>query len=159
MCVTRHRGSSAIVPSCLRGYFVGPKFFLVGVSWVRIFFLCRYFLGSKVFLAGVSWVQNFFSWIFHEFKISPRGYFVSSNFFLVGISWVRNFFSLVFLVGPIFVLLANSWFKDYSIAGYMRKCDRKHKYRNTFHTTHSFSNRFRQLSIACIRKVLHLLNY
>ena len=63
----KFRGSRAVVglagllPSChrafvgiswvqdfSRGYFVGLKFFLVGISWVQSFFL-----------VGISWVQNF----------------------------------------------------------------------------------------------------
>ena len=56
------------VPSCLRA-FVGPKFFLLGISWFR----------------------NFFSWPFHGSRIFSRGPFVGPNFFLVGISWVQNF--------------------------------------------------------------------
>ena len=52
----------AIVPSSFRGYFLGPKFFLVGISWV----------------------QNIFSWAFHRFKTFSRGYLVGPKFSLVG---------------------------------------------------------------------------
>ena len=60
--------SSAIAPSCLCGYFVGPNFFLVGISWV----------------------SNFFLWVFRESQSFSSGYFVGQKFFLVGISWVQN---------------------------------------------------------------------
>ena len=43
----RPRGFSGIVPSCSHGYFVGHKFFLVGISWV----------------------QNFFSWVILLFSV------------------------------------------------------------------------------------------
>ena len=68
-------GFSGILPSCFRGYFVGHKFFLVGISWVPIFF----------------------SWVFRSSQFFSRGYFVRPNFFLVGISWVQNLFSWVIL--------------------------------------------------------------
>ena len=58
-----------LVPLCLCGYFIGPKFFLVGIAWVSIF------------SCGIWWVPNF-----------SRGYFVGPNFFLMGISWVQDFF-------------------------------------------------------------------
>ena len=60
----KFRGSRAIVgfvglvPSCLRGYFMSPKLFLVGISWVK----------------------SFFSWVFRESKVFSRGYFVGQNF-------------------------------------------------------------------------------
>ena len=41
-----------------REYFVGPKVFLVSISWVQNFFLLQ-FRGSKFFLLGISWVQHF----------------------------------------------------------------------------------------------------
>ena len=63
------RGSSAMVTSCLRGYFVVPKLFLVGISLA----------------------QSFFSWVFRGSKFFSREYFVGPRFFLVGISWVQNF--------------------------------------------------------------------
>ena len=49
------------------------------------------FVGPKYFLLGISWVQNIFSWVFREFKSFPRGYFMDQKFFLVDISWVQNF--------------------------------------------------------------------
>lgn len=61
-----------LVPSCLRGskihsrgYFVGPKFFLVGILWVRIFFVWV-FRGFKIF----------FSLVFHGSRFFSRGHFV-----------------------------------------------------------------------------------
>ena len=42
-----------------RGYFMGPKFFLVGIFWVQIFFL----------------------WVFRGFKNFSRGYFLGSKIF------------------------------------------------------------------------------
>ena len=103
------------VPSCLRGYFVGPKFFLLGNSWVPKFFLwvcvgseffsrgCfvvskffsrRYFVGSKFFLLGISWVPNFFLWVFVGSKFFSRAHLVGPKFFLVGIRAFE-----IFLVG------------------------------------------------------------
>ena len=98
-CHRGSRGSRAIVPPCLRGskyfsrgYFVSPKFFLVGILVGSKIFCRGYFMGpdffswvlcgSKFVLVGISWVQNFFSWVF-------RG----SNFFSWVFSWFRDFFS------------------------------------------------------------------
>ena len=84
----KFRGSRAIVglvglvPWCLRGYFVGSKLFLVGISWVQnifswVYFVVpnffRYFVGPRFFLGGISWVQDFSSWVFRGFKIFSRG--------------------------------------------------------------------------------------
>ena len=55
-------------------------------------FARRYFMGPKFFLVGVLSVPNFFSLVFRGPKIICRAYFVCSKFFLVGISWVQNFF-------------------------------------------------------------------
>ena len=102
MCHCGSCGSSAIVPSYLRGYFVGSKFFLVGVSWVLFsceyfvgpnIFSRRYFVGPKCFLVDIFWVRNF-----------SRGYFIGQFFFLwvvcgskyFSISWIEIFFSGVF---------------------------------------------------------------
>ena len=65
LSAARYRGSrgfSGILPSCLRRYFVGHKFFLVSVSWL----------------------PNFFSWVFRGSQLFSRGYFVGPKFFLVG---------------------------------------------------------------------------
>ena len=76
------RGSSVILSSCLREYFVGLKYFLVGISWSQSFFL-----------VGISSVQRFFTWVFRDSKIFSRRYFVGPKFFLVGLkfSLVDNF--------------------------------------------------------------------
>ena len=68
-----------------RGYFVGPKFFLVGISGVNIFSR-GYFRGSKIFSRGYFGAQKFFSWIFSWVQ----------NFFSWIFSWVQNFFSWIF---------------------------------------------------------------
>ena len=54
--------------------------------------LCRYFVGPNYFLVGISWVQIIFSWVFRGSKMFPCRYFEGPKFFLVGISWARNFF-------------------------------------------------------------------
>ena len=46
-----------LVPWC-NHTFVGPKFSLVGILWVRNF-SSVYFVGPKFSLVGISWVQNF----------------------------------------------------------------------------------------------------
>ena len=72
--------------------FVGPKFFLVGISRVQNFFL-----------VGISRVPKFFSWVFYGSKTyCRRGYFIGSKCFLVGILRIRNFISLVFRGSNIF---------------------------------------------------------
>ena len=68
-------GLVGLMPLCHRGYFLGPKFFLVGISWILFF------------LVGTSLVQNF-----------SRGYFVGPKVFLVGIMWVQFFFSALISV-------------------------------------------------------------
>ena len=144
----KFRGSCAIVslvgfvPSChgafvgiswiqsfSRGYFLGPKFFLVDISWVQIFFR-RYFVGPK-----------FFSWVF-----------VSPKFFLVSISRGQIFFSCaffgleifscVYLVGLIFFLEIDFVIQRFSVAGCMSKSNKNRNNRNTSQTAYSFLNRF-----------------
>ena len=39
------------------------------------------FVGPEYFIMGISWVQFFFSWIFRESKIFPPGYFVGPRFY------------------------------------------------------------------------------
>ena len=92
-------------------------------------------------------------------KIFCRGYFVEPTIFscgyfvgpkVVGISWVRNFFSLVFR-GSNFFRMAN----------FQRQttCEIVTENINTeTHLKTSNVNRFQQLSITYIRKMLHLLN-
>ena len=62
-----------VVSLCLRG----SKIFSRG-----------YFVGPKFFLLDVSWVQDFFSWVIRVSKIFSRRYFVGPNFFLRDTSWV-----------------------------------------------------------------------
>ena len=150
----KFRGSRAImslvglVPSCHR--------FFVGISWVQNFF-SWVFHGFNIFLVGISWVSNFFSWVFRGSKIFlvgtsnfqnvSRGYFLGPKFFLMSISWVQ-FFSF-------------GWLRDSKIfSSYLHEQEwQKQKYENTSQTTYSFLNRFQQLSIVYIGKLLHLLNY
>ena len=54
------------------GYFVGPDLFR------------GYFVGLKFFLVGILWVPNFSSWVFHGSQIFSRRYFAGSKFSLVG---------------------------------------------------------------------------
>ena len=57
-CHCGSRTSNAIVPSCLRGYLVGPTFF----PWVfrgSKIFSCRFFVGPKFFLVYISWLKDF----------------------------------------------------------------------------------------------------
>ena len=91
-----------MVPLCLSGYFVGPKFFH------------EYFVSSNIFLIGISWVLNFFSWVFRGSSIFYRGYFVGPKFFLVSISWIQIFFSGVFH-GSNFFLVANFMIQDFQL--------------------------------------------
>ena len=63
---------------------VGPKFFLVGISWIRNIF------------PWVLWRSNFFLWRFRGSKYFTHGYFVGLSFFLVGIPWIQFFFSRIF---------------------------------------------------------------
>ena len=124
------------MPSCLRGYFVGPNFFLVAIWSVP---------ESKIFSRGYLWVQNFFWWVFHGSKI---------------FSCVSNFFSWVFRGSSHFFFLGG-WFCDSKIFScWLHNQEwQKEKYKNTSQTMYSFLNRFQQLSIVYIRKVLQLLNH
>ena len=61
----KFRRSRAIVPLCLPGpeifscgYFVAPKVFLVGISWVQNFFSCI-FCGSNFFFVADFIIQRF----------------------------------------------------------------------------------------------------
>ena len=67
------RGSSVIISSCLCGYFVCPKFFLVGISCV----------------------QNFILWVFCGSKFFSYGHFVGPIFFSRLNSWFKNLQLLV----------------------------------------------------------------
>ena len=155
MCHCGSCGSSAIVPSYLRGYFVGSKFFLVGVSWVQHVFLwvfCRskyffsqVFRGSKMFSRGYFVGPKFFSWVFYWSVFFLVGslwvqlffYFVDPNFFLGGILWGQSFISWVFHGSDIFFLMINFAIQRFLVVRYMRKVDRKQNYINTSQTTYS----------------------
>ena len=104
------------------------------------------------------------SWAFCGSKLFSRGYFVGPNLFLWvekifrGYSWVRIFFSWVFRVSSFF---SCGWFWDsiiFSCWLHEQKWQNQ-KYKKTSQTTYSFLNRFQQLPIVYIRKVLHLRNY
>ena len=62
------------------GYFMGLKYFLVGISWSQIF-SCGYFVGPRFFLVVILWVQNFVLWVFCGSKIFSRGYFICPKFY------------------------------------------------------------------------------
>ena len=76
-----------IVSLVLSGHraLVGPKFFLVGISWIQNIF-------SWVFLR----FNFFFLWLFRGSKYFTHGYFVDLSFLLVGIPWIQFFFSWIF---------------------------------------------------------------
>ena len=57
-----------------------------------VIFSRGYFVGLKFFLMGISWVPHFFSWIFGGSEIFCRAYFVGPNFFSWVSSWVQIFF-------------------------------------------------------------------
>ena len=80
---------------------MGPKFFLMGISRVRTFFLVG-IRGSKIFSRGY-FVGPKFS---RGSEIFSHGYFAGQNFFSRGYSWVQNFFSRVFR-GSIFSLVVD----------------------------------------------------
>ena len=44
-----------------------------------------YFMGPKFFLMGISQDQNFFSWVSSGSKAFSHGYFMGPKFFLVGV--------------------------------------------------------------------------
>ena len=76
-------GLVGLVPSRHRGYFVSPKFLLVGISWGQNF--CSWvFRGPKKLSPGYFVGPNFFSWVFRGSKIFSRGYFVGPKLSLVG---------------------------------------------------------------------------
>ena len=79
-----------LVPLCYRA-FVGPKFLLVGISWVvSQFFLCVF---CGFFVVGILRVTHVFLAVFRESGIFSRDYLMGPIFFLVGITWVQDFFS------------------------------------------------------------------
>ena len=120
----------------------------------------------------LSRVPSWFSWssaivpllVFCWSKSFSRGYFVDLIFFLVGISCVRKswvfrgsgIFSLWYFVSPIFFRMANFVIQKFSAAGYTRKSDEN--INTESYLKPNDLNRFQQLSIVYIRKMLHLLN-
>ena len=79
-------GLVGLVPLCIVSswVFCGSKIIFYG-----------YFVVPKFFLVGIWWVRNIFSWVFCGSQIFSRGYFAGGRFFLVGILWAKNFFSWV----------------------------------------------------------------
>ena len=118
------------VQNIYRGYLVGPKLFLVGISRTHIFF-SWVFRRCKIFSVDISRVQNFsrgnflgpkyLSWVSRRSKIVSRGYFMVQKFFLVGTLWVQNFFSWVFHRSKFFFIVINFVIQRFSVAGWMRK--------------------------------------
>ena len=83
MWVACHRGScksSGIVPPCHCRYVVGPKYFLVGVSWVSGIF-SWVFRGSQIFFLEVTRGSKIFS---RRYFLAPKFFLVTSKFSLVG---------------------------------------------------------------------------
>ena len=80
----------SLVPSCLRGYFVGPICFLVAISWVQKcfsvvvrgskMFFRGYFVGPKIFLLGILCIQKLLSGAFRGSKMFSHGDFMSLIF-------------------------------------------------------------------------------
>ena len=138
-----------------RGYFLGLKFFLVGISWVQNFSR-GYFVGPKFFLVGIRGSKLFLAGI-RGSKIFSRGYFAGPKFFS-RVFRGCEIFSREYFVGPYFFC---GWFRDSKISScYLHEQEwQKKKYKSTSQTTYSFLNRFQQWSIDYIRKMLHLLNY
>ena len=69
-----------------RGFFAGPRFLLVGISWVQNF-SGPVFREPKNFLVGISWVQSFFLCVFCRSTIYSHWVFCESDFFIL----VANF--------------------------------------------------------------------
>ena len=119
--------SSAIVPSCLHGYFAGSKYFLVSILWVQTIFSRAfhgskifsrgYFVGYNFFLVGFLCVKSFSSWAIRWSKIFSHGYFVGQCVFLTCISWGQSFFAWVQNLLSWFIL-------EFSVVGSMRKSGR-----------------------------------
>ena len=94
----------SFVPLCHRDYFVRPKYFLLGISWLRIIFsrvfreserFSRGFaVGPNCFLVDILQCKIYFLWVFCESEIFSCWH-LWVQFFLVGISWAQNFFSRV----------------------------------------------------------------
>ena len=70
-------GLLGLVPSYHRA--IVPSWVL---RWSKTFSR-GYFAGPRYFLVGISWVQSFPSWVYRGSKIFFRGYFVGPKFSLV----------------------------------------------------------------------------
>ena len=74
----------SLVPSC-HGAFVGISWvqfcLFVGISWVRFFFFGGYFVGPKFFLPSILWVRNFLSCVFSGFNFFSGSSFCDSKIF------------------------------------------------------------------------------
>ena len=73
-------------------------------SWVQNFSR-GYFVGPRFFIVGRLWVQEFFSWVFCGFKTFSGEYFVGPRFLLVGDLWIQCFFSRGYVLGSKLFLL------------------------------------------------------
>ena len=120
-----------------RGHFMGPKFFLVGISWVTIFF----------------------SWVFCASKVFPRGQFVDQRFFLMDISLVNEFFSRVFRGAKVFSrgfkTFSRDLFWNFQLLAAWEKAAEEYIWNCVFFSR-SIST---TLNFLYIRIVLQLLNY
>ena len=65
-------GLAGLVPSCHHAF--------VGISSNQSF-SGEYYVGPKFFLVGISWFQNFLSWLFHGSKVFFSWLFCGSNSF------------------------------------------------------------------------------
>ena len=70
------------------------------ISWLR-----GYFVGPKFFLVGISRIEKFFSRVFRGFKIFSRRFFVGSKIFRVGITLVHISFLVASFMISYFQLL------------------------------------------------------
>ena len=77
-----------------------PKFH----GFVRLWVSCyRAFMGPNFFLVGISWIQNFFSWVVRRSSDFLSWVFREAKINLMGILLIQNF-SHGYLVGPNFFL-------------------------------------------------------
>ena len=132
----RSCGFSTIVRSCIRRYFVGPIFFVVFCEYkifsrgyfVGLKLFSWVFVGPKYFLVGISWVQNIFSWVF----VGPK-FFLADTFWTQNFS--REYFvgPIFFFVlrGSNFFVVVDFVIERFSVAGCMSKSDLWQKYTNT----------------------------
>ena len=72
-------------------------------------------MGPKFFLMGISWVGKFFTWVLRGSESFSRGYLVGPKFSLVGISCVQIFFVVGTLWVPNFFSWVQSFFRGYFV--------------------------------------------